>query len=125
MSAFCKPNNERRQSEGNMFDQLMRQAIREEMRAALREVAEAGQGTAPADRFLSVQEAASIASVSEATVREWVKRGDLNGYRAGKLIRVAHAELIQMLRRDSSGKPVEKEPDTGTQMNRILARRRK
>ena len=58
--------------------------------------------------------------MSEATVREWVKRGDLKGYRAGKLIRVARAELVQMMKQGP--KTSEKEPTTGTQLFAILAR---
>lgn len=50
-----------------------------------------------AGEYLSIAEAAAIASVAPQTVRRWVRAGDLNGYKAGRVLRVKRAELDAFL----------------------------
>ena len=49
--------------------------------------------------LLTVQDGAARASVSTKTIRRWIARGELNGYRMGpRLVRIDAAELDGMLR---------------------------
>jgi excisionase family DNA binding protein len=44
--------------------------------------------------LLTVQQAADFASISQQTVRRWIKAGHLKVYRAGRQIRIDEADLI-------------------------------
>jgi len=47
--------------------------------------------------FISIREAAETLAVSEDTIRRMVWRGDLKGYRVGRLIRLRIDELVGMI----------------------------
>jgi len=93
----------------------------EEIRLVLREeLARAGQ-THVEDGLLTVQEAARYASVTAATIREWIKSGRLLASRAGNRWRVhrkAIEEAMRMPRRRFS-----EEADVEERAARILSMR--
>ena len=47
--------------------------------------------------YLTVAQAAELASVTAATVRSWIREGHLTEHRAGRLLRVDRAELIALM----------------------------
>lgn len=51
----------------------------------------------PANDYLTPSEAAAIAKVSPATIRRWVRRGELTRHEAGSRVRVRRAELEKFL----------------------------
>ena len=58
------------------------------------------------DEYLSPEQAASVARVSPATVRRWVREGKLPGHHAGRRVRVKRSELESLMRegpRDRTG----------------------
>jgi excisionase family DNA binding protein len=58
------------------------------------------------DRLLSVAEVAKLLSVTEPTVREWIKEGKLKAHRAGaRFWRIRHSEVDRMLSQQSSHRP--------------------
>ncbi len=79
------------------FETLIRRVIREELSLLSEELRREERSTTT--RFLSATEAANIAGVQPSTVRDWVARGDLQSYRAGRLLRVDREDLINYLGR--------------------------
>lgn len=65
------------------------------------EIAKAGLAPKPAgaDGYLSVAQAAELASVAPGTIRRWVREGELPDRRAGRVLRVRRADLEELLRR--------------------------
>ena len=58
------------------------------------------------DRLLSVADVARILSVTEPTVREWIKEGKLKAHRAGaRFWRIRQSEVDRMLGEQASNKP--------------------
>lgn len=103
---------------------LLREVVREEVRSALRDElgavpGAAHGGTSPASMFLTTEEAAAIARVEPATVREWVRRGDLQRHHAGRELRVRRDELESFL---VSGRRSEPERNVEDIALRILAK---
>lgn len=85
---------------------IVREAVREELRAhgvgSQPATAPASTGT-PA--FITTMQAAELASVHVATIRDWIQRGLLRGHRAGRLLRVERSELIAMMSSAKSDSP--------------------
>lgn len=52
----------------------------------------------PQDRYQTVQELAERLEVSEATVRQWIKSGELRAIDIGKGWRIANTDLEHFLR---------------------------
>jgi excisionase family DNA binding protein len=52
----------------------------------------------PKDRYQTVQELAERLEVAEATVRQWIKSGELRAIDIGKGWRIADTDLDQFLR---------------------------
>jgi hypothetical protein len=76
---------------GAEIERLLRQLIREEMRAALAEVADGRSGGA---RYVSVKTYAEARSISPSTVRQAMRDGRLEPMRVGRSVRVqADAEI--------------------------------
>jgi excisionase family DNA binding protein len=73
----------------------LREIIRDEIRATIRQ--ELGKKPAAAGEFVSVADAARIASVSAQAIRVWVRAGRLTAYRAGRVLRVKRSELEEFL----------------------------
>ena len=58
------------------------------------------------DRLLSVADVARQLSVTEPTVREWIKEGKLKAHRAGaRFWRIRQSEVDRMLGQQASTKP--------------------
>jgi excisionase family DNA binding protein len=73
----------------------LREIIRDEIRTVIRQ--ELGHKPAATGDYVSVAEAAQIASVSPQTIRVWTKAGKLRGYNAGRVLRVRRQELEDFL----------------------------
>lgn len=86
----------------------LRDIIRDEVRTAIRQ--ELGKKPATVGEFVSVADAAQIASVATQTIRVWVREGRLTGYHAGRVLRVRRAELEDFLAAGPS-------PSSTTQMS--------
>jgi excisionase family DNA binding protein len=85
-----------------MLEAFMRQAIREEVRAAVQDVVrELGERRRPEPSssgirvrpLLTTKQAAAIVGVAEKTIRAWVGQGKLKRYNAGRELRVAKSDL--------------------------------
>jgi excisionase family DNA binding protein len=60
----------------------------------------------PKDRYQTVQELAERLEVAEATVRQWIKSGELRAIDIGKGWRIADTDLDQFLRaRETAPRP--------------------
>ena len=60
------------------------------------------------DRLLSVAEVAGLLSVTEPTVREWIKEGKLKAHRAGaRFWRIRQSEVDRMLYVEPSNRPAD------------------
>jgi excisionase family DNA binding protein len=58
------------------------------------------------DRLLSVAEVSQLLSVTEPTVREWIKDGKLQAHRAGaRFWRIRQSEVDRMLSEQASNRP--------------------
>jgi excisionase family DNA binding protein len=80
----------------SLFDEsVLREIIRDEVRTVIRQ--EMGNKPAAAGDYVSVAEAAQIASVQGQTIRSWIRSGDLTGYKAGRVLRVRRTELEAFL----------------------------
>jgi excisionase family DNA binding protein len=64
------------------------------LRAEVDKLRAAGPGR---DGYLTVAQAAEVAGVKPATIREWIRRGDLAEHRAGRLMRVLASDLDKYL----------------------------
>lgn len=84
---------------------IVRDVVREEVRAALSERAAdvtRRNGSAAAthgDGYLSISRAAVFADVAPGTLRRWIRSGRLPVRRAGRVYRIARAELEDFLQR--------------------------
>jgi excisionase family DNA binding protein len=58
------------------------------------------------DRLLSVGDVAKLLSVTEPTVRQWIKEGKLKAHRAGaRFWRIRQSEVDRMLAEQASSRP--------------------
>jgi excisionase family DNA binding protein len=84
---------------------IIRDVVREEIRAALSEravdmVRRNGAPEAPhGDGYFSIARAAAFADVAPGTLRRWIRSGRLPVRRAGRVYRIARAELEDFLQR--------------------------
>jgi len=72
------------------FEDTLRQLIREEICAALRDMA-------PTVEMLSIEESAALAKVSRTTMQRYLKDGVLVRHGKGKLTRVRRADVLALL----------------------------
>jgi excisionase family DNA binding protein len=83
---------------------LVRDVVREEVRAALADQRKAFQRNGTAgdidEGYLSIARAAAFADVAPGTLRRWIRAGRLPVRRAGRVHRVARAELEDFLTRE-------------------------
>lgn len=93
---------------------LLRDLVREEVRAALAEQ----RRPAPAPTYLTVRDAAGCAGVAPTTIRRWIQEGSVPGYGAGRGLRVRCDDLEAYLdsRRGSGTGSVEL---TDTEIDRM------
>lgn len=52
-------------------------------------------------QLMTLREARTFVSVSDATIRRWLRRGDLPYYRVGRQIRIDSADLMRFLANSS------------------------
>ncbi len=71
--------------------ELITDIVRGEVDRALREAS-------PAAALLSTRDAAKYAGVVPDTVRRWIREGKLPEQRAGRVVRIARADLERLLR---------------------------
>jgi excisionase family DNA binding protein len=79
-----------------LFEDVFRKVLREELRAQTPAETD--------DPFLSVADAAELASLTPGTIRAWIKLGQLHRYGRGRLLRVRRSELLALLA-GADGKP--------------------
>ncbi len=100
---------------GAALEEMIREMIREEVRTVVREEIGAalstikGEPTAQRAGYFSVADAAKHASVSQRTIRRWISDGDLQGFRAGRVLRIHARDLESFLARQSSNTPTRDE----------------
>src|SRR5690349_4991032 len=89
-------------SSTNALEAVIRALVREEVRAAVAEVLT--RNAAPAavleGGYLSIGGAAAFAAVHPGTLRRWIRTGRLPVRRAGRVYRIARAELEAFLERE-------------------------
>jgi len=81
----------------------LREFLRSELRSAVKEVL--GEKPATPGEYLSVTDAAKIASVTGQSIRSWIHSGRLRGYKAGRVHRVRRDELESLLANPPSVEP--------------------
>ncbi len=64
-----------------------------DLRAIIRDLIREETPKPEPKEYLSTEEAAAFASVRPATIRRWIRTGQIVGYRAGRLIRVRRVDL--------------------------------
>lgn len=102
-----------------MLEDTLRAMIREEVRTAFADVMKTV--ATQSSEHLTVREAATIAKVTEKTIRNWLAGGELKTYHAGRLQRVDRAELERFM---SDGPKAKAEEQTPEQLARLrLARK--
>lgn len=81
---------------------IVREAVREEMRAILAEqgARNVGPPGGEGQGYLSIARAAAFADVAPGTLRRWIRSGRLPVRRAGRVYRVGRADLEDFLARD-------------------------
>ena len=91
---------------------IVRDVVREEIRAALDERAHASARNSKASRiddgYLSLSRAAKLADVAPGTLRRWIKEGRIPSQRAGRVYRLSRCDLETFLKSDRSGIVAEK-----------------
>ena len=78
----------------------LRELMENAVRKVLRE--ERSRTRAPSaadDVFLSIGEAARLASVAAGTLRAWISSGKLRRYSGGRVLRIRRSELLEFLER--------------------------
>ena len=98
-------------------EQELRNVIAEEVRKIMREEMARTPGN---DAYLSVAGAATLAAVVPDTIREWIQKGDLGRYHAGRELRVRRSDLEAFL---TSGRGDHDESTPEQEAQRFLARR--
>ncbi len=86
---------------------MIREAVREEVSALLHRSPANGAPTKHPGGYLSVAEAARLVGVHEATIRAWIKSGELPGHHAGRHHRVKRDELERFLSRRKESGPLD------------------
>ena len=66
----------------------------------MRQIAEASLPPPPpaSEEYLSVRHAAARADLPEDTIRQWIKRGRVKKYKAGRSVRVRLADIVTAAR---------------------------
>lgn len=78
----------------NSIDEHIRAIAREEARAEMQRLLAEARG----DAYLSAQDAARFAGVTDGTIRRWIRAGRLTEHRAGRVVRVLRTDLERLLR---------------------------
>ena len=65
----------------------------------------------PNEQYQTVKDVADRLKVAEATVRHWIRQGDLRAIDIGKGWRIADTDLAQFLERHQTAPRASNEPD--------------
>ena len=108
----------------NIIGHSIRPIIREEVERLLLDLRQMvadtlSSQTRELEEYISVGHAARFVGVKEATVRDWIKKGYLQEFRAGRLLRVQKTELERFLLSGTN----DKKPSTEKLANMILGKR--
>lgn len=92
-----------------MFEEMLRAIVREEVSAAIRAAFRANN--APAEptgeaEFVSVKTAATMLSVSTATIHNWAKQGRLPKCAIGGAVRIKRSDLRALAESSAPKAPV-------------------
>ena len=79
---------------------IVREVVGEEVRGALAAQKDGGHRNA-SESYLSIAKAAQLADVAPGTIRAWIRAGRLASRRAGRVYRIARAELETFMERSS------------------------
>lgn len=77
-------------------------AVRDLVKALRDELTKARPANDDHSEYMSTTEAASLARVSQGTIRRWVREGELTRHEAGSRVLVRRAELEKLLRASTS-----------------------
>lgn len=80
----------------NAIKEAVREVVKEEVHE-LKEALAVLSGHRATDEFWPVKKAAKVAGVSEWTIREWIRRGRLRSYGAGRVLRLKRSEFENFL----------------------------
>jgi excisionase family DNA binding protein len=85
-----------------ILDDAFRAILRDEVRAAVRDemsvlVNQLRGRSDQVGEFMRVAAAASLADINPATIREWIRRGELPGYGTKRTLRVKKSEFMALL----------------------------
>ena len=72
----------------------------------------------PVDQYQTVQELAARLEVSEATIRQWIKSGELRAIDIGKGWRIANTDLATFLKARETGPRKPTNAPANTRMDR-------
>lgn len=73
------------------------QGLRDLIAQVVREELDRRAKSSAAPEYLSTKEAAAVAHVASGTIRRWLREGKLIEHRAGRVVRVARADLDRLL----------------------------
>jgi excisionase family DNA binding protein len=101
--------------------------IREEIRLALRDAHDLGSAnrSTAEHELLTVDESATLARVTAATVRGWVKAGHLRRYGNGRVFRIRRSELMAFLANEGMRARSSDDEAAGLAGVAILSRKRR
>ena len=94
--------NENVETLDGLLRRLIREVVAEVVREEMRERDAAPRRGPGETEFVSVRKAASMAGVNPSSIRTWIAKGWIPGYRAGRLTRVRIPDLIGFM---ASGPP--------------------
>jgi len=80
-----------------LVEQALRATVPDLVRQVLREQTASSPPSPSDDGFFTTAEAAEWARVNPATIRQWIKVGRLERFRAGRSLRVSRSELRTFL----------------------------
>lgn len=88
------------------LEAVIREIVRQELAASRTTPAPSAAEAGREPEFLSVSEAAEVARVHPATIREWLRDGRLARFAAGKRARVKSADLRALLECRPAPEPI-------------------
>lgn len=101
------------------LEETIRAVVREEIRAALRELRQPAPPATSAEPYLTIAQAAALACVGGTTVRDWLRAGKLNRYGQGKRVLINRAELERLLAPKPKPSPVLTDADLDERAERL------
>jgi len=91
---------------GEAFLSAFRQIVREELQAVIKLTSRPGPTDKPKrinKPYLSVKEAAKMATLAPSTIRLYIRKGKLKAHKVGRRVLIAKADLESFLRMNPTG----------------------